>query len=655
MEHVETESERAAAGTADPQENTAPGPRHQPHTESDAHVGDPSERRWGSAGERVLQEQLGTQQRAGRFYDEQMLGHLNARMREFVGRQEMLFLATSDRNGECDSSFRAGAPGFVQVLDEHTVAYPEFRGNGVLASLGNIEENPHVALLLLDFQRDRIGLHINGRARVVADDAMRERHAHLPVDPVPGRRAAVWVEVTVEEAYVHCSKHIPHLAKVERTAHGEARAGDSDDHRRKGGDYFGAAADARARRGQSRSADRRPAPDPHPTTHRPPAHRDQNLAHQDPEDLPPPRPPYDAPMAERQPAPQRHLITQQLPPPQRPRATERPATADHLTADHLTAERHPAAPPPEEFAAERVAPDPLTGGWPAPPHAAAPSPTWPAPPAPPHTARHRANPAPPPPAWPPPAGPPLPAWPPAPPHPTAGPAPDGQEEPHVWQEAVERVLDRARHPRAGDEDEARQRPFAGWFVEPDAPARPPSEAAPPPADPAPAPYGDGAPPGYAAPHAYAYPPPAADPYGAAPAPTTDAFPPTAGPPPTAYDPPDGTYGRSSGEASAQPGVPYGPPDPAYGSPHTAYAPADQPYRPPTDAYGYEYPNDTYGQRDDACRQPTDTYATTVDAYGQPVDIYGLPDAGRSLAPPPRADAEPAPPVTVTWPPGAPDR
>ncbi|WEV26579.1 pyridoxamine 5'-phosphate oxidase family protein [Streptomyces sp. 71268] len=224
----------------------------------------------------MLQERLGSEERAERFYDEQMLGHLNARMREFVRRQEMFFLATSDGKGECDNTFRAGSPGFLQVLDDRTVAYPEYRGNGVFASLGNIEENPHVALLLLDFQQDRIGLHINGRARVVADDDMRAERPSLPVDPVPGRRAVVWVEVTVDEAYVHCSKHIPHLAKVERAPHGEGRAWGTDDNRRKGGDYFGTAAAARARRGQDRRGpgrgrkqDPRPAsagraPEPHP-------------------------------------------------------------------------------------------------------------------------------------------------------------------------------------------------------------------------------------------------------------------------------------------------------------------------------------------------------------------------------------------------------
>ncbi|WP_051861272.1 pyridoxamine 5'-phosphate oxidase family protein [Streptomyces ochraceiscleroticus] len=186
---------------------------------------------------------MGTTDRADRFYRDQVLDHLNARMREFVGRQEMFFLATADGNGECDSTFRAGPPGFVRVLDERTLIYPEYRGNGVLASLGNLSENPRLGILFVDFLRDRIGLHVNGRAWVVPDEEMRVRHPELPVDPIPGRRAQLWVAVEVEEAYIHCAKHIPHLQKVPRQERGD-RAWGTDDVKRKGGDFFGAAAEA---------------------------------------------------------------------------------------------------------------------------------------------------------------------------------------------------------------------------------------------------------------------------------------------------------------------------------------------------------------------------------------------------------------------------
>ena len=185
----------------------------------------------GSLGEHELQRRYGSQDRARRFYHQQLLDRLNDAMIEFISRQEMVWIATADGRGECDCSFRAGPPGFVQVLDARTIRYPEYRGNGVMASLGNICENPHVGLVFLDFNRARIGLHVNGSARIVeADDHGVQRP-----------RVERWVEVHIQEAYIHCRKHLPRLVKA---AAGK-RAWGTDDARAKGGDFFGASCEAR--------------------------------------------------------------------------------------------------------------------------------------------------------------------------------------------------------------------------------------------------------------------------------------------------------------------------------------------------------------------------------------------------------------------------
>lgn len=186
-------------------------------------------------GERRLQAVYGSEERAQRFYDTQLLDHLNPTMREFIGRQEMMFMATADDEGRCDATFRAGPAGFVAVLNERQVAWPEYRGNGVLASLGNISASPQAGLLFIDFQ-DSIGLHVNGRATIVENGGMLAAHPRLPVDPAPGRRAERWVCVDVDEAYIHCRKHIPRLVKVPRD-----RTWGTDNPRIKGGDYFHAA------------------------------------------------------------------------------------------------------------------------------------------------------------------------------------------------------------------------------------------------------------------------------------------------------------------------------------------------------------------------------------------------------------------------------
>ena len=166
-------------------------------------------------------------------------------MQAFVTKQEMMFVGTADRHGEADTSFRAGLAGFIRVLDDKTLAYPEYRGNGVMSSLGNISENPHVGLLFVDFTEGKIGLHVNGRARIVENDEfLRDAAASEPVREdiarATGRGPERWVVVSVVEAYVHCSKHIPRMQKIDEEIHWG-----TDDVRAKGGDYFRAKASPR--------------------------------------------------------------------------------------------------------------------------------------------------------------------------------------------------------------------------------------------------------------------------------------------------------------------------------------------------------------------------------------------------------------------------
>jgi predicted pyridoxine 5'-phosphate oxidase superfamily flavin-nucleotide-binding protein len=202
----------------------------------------------GSRGEHALQAQYGNRQRAEAFYQHQLLSYLNPPMRTFIARQEMVFLATADGQGACDVSFRAGEAGFVHVLDETSLVYPEYRGNGVMASLGNIAENPHVGLLFVDFLRDQVGLHVNGTARILANEALWacpdvSAALRAALAETGGRRPERWVLVTVDEAYIHCAKHIPRLEKVEE----DVRHWGTDDVHAKGGDYFQAKSAPRRR------------------------------------------------------------------------------------------------------------------------------------------------------------------------------------------------------------------------------------------------------------------------------------------------------------------------------------------------------------------------------------------------------------------------
>ncbi len=101
----------------------------------------------GSDGEHKIQEKYDSKSRAINFYEKQMLSYLAPRMKEFIARQEFLFVATADRHGECDCTSKFGKPGFIRVLSDNYLIYPEYRGNGVYANTGNMSENPHIAML----------------------------------------------------------------------------------------------------------------------------------------------------------------------------------------------------------------------------------------------------------------------------------------------------------------------------------------------------------------------------------------------------------------------------------------------------------------------------------------------------------------------------
>ncbi|MGR8979289.1 MAG: pyridoxamine 5'-phosphate oxidase family protein [Gammaproteobacteria bacterium] len=194
----------------------------------------------GSEGEHYLQNKYGTTQRALRFYDKQVLNYLSPVMKEFIAKQEVLFIATADKHGECDCSFRFGKPGFVRPLIENYLVYPEYRGNGVMASQGNITENPHIGMIFVDFFESTVGLHVNGKAKVVEQEAMLKYRKELPQNVIDeinaeGRfRPERWIMVEIEEAYIHCSKHIPLLKKAEKEI-----AWGTDDDGLKRSDFFG--------------------------------------------------------------------------------------------------------------------------------------------------------------------------------------------------------------------------------------------------------------------------------------------------------------------------------------------------------------------------------------------------------------------------------
>ncbi|UCE64434.1 MAG: pyridoxamine 5'-phosphate oxidase family protein [Nitrospirota bacterium] len=178
----------------------------------------------GSSAEQFVQHKLGTTKRAQAFYQKQWVNQLTEDMQVFIQGQEMVFIGTADEHGSSDCSLRVGETGFVHVLDSRRLAYPEYRGNGVMASVGNMLTNPNIGMLFVDFFQGRVGLHVNGKAQVL------ENHELAQLPDVPqimlgagkangGPQSVCWVLIEIEEAYIHCSKHIPLLAKLDKQLH----------------------------------------------------------------------------------------------------------------------------------------------------------------------------------------------------------------------------------------------------------------------------------------------------------------------------------------------------------------------------------------------------------------------------------------------------
>src|SRR4051795_3168586 len=125
-------------------------------------------------GSRRLQDRFDTRRLADRLDERFVQGPvIEADDRAFIERMDMFFLATADADGRPQCSYKGGDPGFVRVLDERTVAFPNYDGNGMYLSMGNLAVNPHVGMLFIDFVSARPSrLRLNGVASVDERDEL---------------------------------------------------------------------------------------------------------------------------------------------------------------------------------------------------------------------------------------------------------------------------------------------------------------------------------------------------------------------------------------------------------------------------------------------------------------------------------------------------
>ena len=126
--------------------------------------------------------------------------------RAFIQRCPMFFIATADAHGQPDCSYKGGLPGFVRVLDERTLAFPSYDGNGMYLSMGNLLRNPRVGILFIDFTSQK-RLRVSGVASIDEDDPLREAYAE----------AQLVVRVRATDVLPNCPRYVHRMELVERS------------------------------------------------------------------------------------------------------------------------------------------------------------------------------------------------------------------------------------------------------------------------------------------------------------------------------------------------------------------------------------------------------------------------------------------------------
>lgn len=156
---------------------------------------------------RALQDEFDTRRLADRLAEVKVRDRFTSEDRQFIQRMDMFFLATVDGAGQPTCSYKGGDPGFVTILDDKTLAFPNYDGNGMYLSMGNVAETRGIGMLFIDFELQR-RMRIDGTAQIAMADPLLERY--------PEAQFVVRVEAT--RVYPNCPRYIHKYRLVERSA-----------------------------------------------------------------------------------------------------------------------------------------------------------------------------------------------------------------------------------------------------------------------------------------------------------------------------------------------------------------------------------------------------------------------------------------------------
>jgi len=141
--------------------------------------------------------------REGQAMSRVLRDRLSPGMTAFIEAQPFFFIATANDRGDCDCSFRGSQhpDPALKVIDPTTLVFPDYSGNNLYNSLGNILSNPHIGLLFVDFAHPARA-RVNGRAEIIEDPAV-----YQTIWP----EALRYVKVSVVQAFPNCKQRVPML------------------------------------------------------------------------------------------------------------------------------------------------------------------------------------------------------------------------------------------------------------------------------------------------------------------------------------------------------------------------------------------------------------------------------------------------------------
>ena len=157
-------------------------------------------------GNRALQERFDTQRLADRLEETIVKARFDPHDKAFIEARDMFFLATVDEQGHANCSYKGGEPGFVRVVDAHTLAFPNYDGNGMYLSMGNLATTRQVGMLFIDFEQQH-RMRVNGEASIDEHDPLMAEYPE----------AQFIVRVTPREVFPNCPRYIHKYQLVARS------------------------------------------------------------------------------------------------------------------------------------------------------------------------------------------------------------------------------------------------------------------------------------------------------------------------------------------------------------------------------------------------------------------------------------------------------